>query len=73
MQKLTVTIITKNEERKIERCINSVKNIADEIIVVDSFSHDRTVEISGILGAIVIQHPFEGYIEQTNYALKQAT
>jgi glycosyltransferase involved in cell wall biosynthesis len=43
--KLSVVIITFNEEKNIERCINSVKSVADEIIVLDSFSSDKTKEI----------------------------
>ncbi|MBT3414938.1 MAG: glycosyltransferase, partial [Nitrospina sp.] len=44
MEKLSVTIITKNEEKNIERCLMSVK-WADEIVVLDSHSTDRTAEI----------------------------
>ena len=47
--RISVTIITLNEERNIERCILSVKDVADEIIVLDSFSTDLTE-------AICIQH-----------------
>lgn len=73
MQTLSVVIITYNEERNIERCIRSVMGIADEIVVVDSFSTDRTREIAAECGARVIKHEFEGYIQQKNYALEQAT
>ncbi|MFN8845828.1 MAG: glycosyltransferase family 2 protein [Bdellovibrionales bacterium] len=45
LNQLSVVICTKNEERNIERCLNSVNDIADEIIVVDSFSTDRTAQI----------------------------
>lgn len=45
MNKLSVVIITYNEERNIKRCLDSVKSIADEIIVVDSFSTDKTKDI----------------------------
>ena len=58
MIKLSVVIITLNEERNIGRCITSVKDIADEIIVVDSFSTDKTEEISKSLGAKFIQNKF---------------
>ncbi|MEY3412131.1 MAG: hypothetical protein RIQ70_819, partial [Bacteroidota bacterium] len=54
------------------RCISSVTDIAEDIVVVDSFSTDNTVAICQNLGARVIQHPFEGYIEQKNWAIKQA-
>jgi len=70
---LSVTIITKNEEKNIGRCIDSVKEIADEIIVVDSFSSDATVEIASQKGAIVKQENFRGYIEQKNLAVQFAS
>jgi len=70
---LSVTIITLNEERNIGRCIDSVKNIADEIIVLDSFSTDNTVEIALDKGAIVKQEKFRGFIEQKNRALQLAS
>lgn len=69
MPKLSVVIITRNEEKNIGRCIDSVKDIADDIIVVDSFSTDRTEEICRSKGARFIQHAFEGHIEQKNYAV----
>jgi len=73
MQKLSVAIITLNEERDIGRCLESVQDIADEIVVVDSFSTDKTEEICLKYGARFIQHPFEGYIEQKNFALSQTS
>ncbi len=69
---ISLVIIAYNEEKKIARCIESAKKIADEIIVVDSFSTDQTVLIAETLGAIVIQHKFEGHIEQKNYAAEKA-
>lgn len=71
--KLSVVIITYNEERNIARCLESVKRVADEIVVVDSFSKDRTKELCLAYGARFIEHPFGGHIEQKNYALTQAT
>ncbi len=73
MIKLTVAIITFNEERNIARCIGSVKEIADEILVVDSFSTDKTEEICLSLGARFIKNPFQGHIQQKNFALELAT
>ena len=73
MIKLSVVIITYNEEKNIGRCLNSVRNIADEIIVVDSFSTDSTEAICREAGTRFIQHPFEGHIEQKNYAIGQAS
>ena len=70
--KLSVTIITLNEEKNIERCIRSVQGLADEILVVDSYSTDRTPEICERLEVRFVQNPFAGYIEQNNFALQQA-
>ncbi len=70
--KLTVAIITYNEERNIERCLQSVVGLADEILVVDSFSTDRTESICKKYSVRFITHPFEGHIQQKNYALNQA-
>lgn len=72
MNKLSVVIIAFNEADNIARCIDSVREIADEIVVVDSFSTDRTVEIAQAKGARVIQHIFEGHIQQKNFAKEQA-
>jgi glycosyltransferase involved in cell wall biosynthesis len=70
---LSVTIITLNEEKNIGRCIDSVRKVADEIIVLDSFSTDRTVDIALQKGAIVKQEKFRGFIEQKNRALQLAS
>ena len=70
--KLSVVIIAYNEEENIGRCIDSVQEIADEVLVVDSFSTDRTVEIAMAKGARVVQHKFEGHIQQKNCAKEQA-
>src|SRR2546425_494776 len=72
MIRLSTVIITFNEERNLARCLDSVKDIADEILVVDSNSTDNTVAIANSYGAKVIQHPFIGYGEQKNYATQQA-
>ena len=68
-----MVIITFNEEKNIGRCIDSVKNVADEIIVVDSCSTDKTAEISQNKGAKLILQPFLGYVEQKNFALETAS
>ncbi len=70
--KISTVIITLNEEANIQRCIDSVQGIADEILVVDSFSTDQTPAICQRNKVTFIQHAFEGYVEQINYALKQA-
>jgi glycosyltransferase involved in cell wall biosynthesis len=72
-QQLSVVVITLNEEKNIARCLNSIAQIADEIIVVDSNSTDNTVAIAKAAGATVIIQPFLGYIEQKNFALQQAS
>jgi glycosyltransferase involved in cell wall biosynthesis len=70
--KLSAVIITFNEERDIGRCLDSLHEIADEIVVVDSFSTDATQEIVKSKGATFITHKFEGHIEQKNWAIRQA-
>lgn len=68
MPLLSVVIITFNEEKNIARCIGSVKEVADEILVVDSFSADRTGEICRSMGARFVQHAWENYSSQKNFA-----
>ena len=51
---IAAIILTYNEEKHISRCINSLKNICEEIFVIDSFSKDRTVEIAKEAGAQVL-------------------
>ena len=62
--KLSAVIITFNEERNIRRCIESLRGVADEIVVVDSYSTDNTRNIAESLGTHFIEHPFEGHIQQ---------
>ncbi len=69
---ISVVIITLNEERNIGRCLDSVKAIADDVVVVDSFSADRTEEICIAHGARFVRHKFEGHIQQKNFAITQA-
>ena len=68
MNKLSVVIITFNEARNIERAILSVKNIADEIIVVDSFSTDETASICKKHKVSFHQRKWTGYSDQKNHA-----
>jgi glycosyltransferase involved in cell wall biosynthesis len=70
---ISVVIIAYNEANNIGRCIDSVADIASEILVVDSFSTDNTQAIAASKGARVIQHAFEGHIQQKNWAKDQAT
>lgn len=68
MHKLTAVIITLNEERNIERVLNSLVNVADEIIVYDSYSEDRTQEICKQFDVRFIQAQWEGYSKSKNKA-----
>jgi len=72
MESLSAVIITLNEEKNIGRCIDSLLGLAEEILVIDSFSSDKTIEICQAKGAKVIQNKFGGHIEQKNFALEQA-
>ncbi len=65
--KLSATIITLNEERNIERCILSLKNVADEIIVLDSNSTDRTEEICLAHNVTFVKRDWVGYAASKNY------
>ena len=69
---ISAVIITFNEERNIARCMASVKAVADDIVVVDSYSTDATERIAREHGARFVQHKFEGHIEQKNWAITQA-
>jgi glycosyltransferase involved in cell wall biosynthesis len=71
--KLSVAIITFNEERNIGRCLESIQGVADEVVVLDSFSTDGTEEICKSHGVTFITHAFEGHIAQKNIAWEQTT
>lgn len=70
--KITGVIITFNEERNIERCVLSLKNVCDEILVLDSFSTDQTEAICQRHHVKFVQHVFDGHIQQKNRALQLA-
>ena len=70
MQPLSVVIITFNEEKNIGRCLDSIKDVADEIIILDSYSEDRTIEIAKSKGAKIHLQKFQGYGRQKNDALE---
>jgi len=72
MTKISAVIITFNEEKNIGRCLKSLHGIADDIVVIDSFSSDKTEEICLSLGARFVSHDFEGHIQQKNWAITQA-
>jgi glycosyltransferase involved in cell wall biosynthesis len=69
--KISATLITFNEQKNIARAIESLR-CCDEVVVVDSGSVDRTVEIAGRLGARVVEHPWSGYARQKNFAAENA-
>jgi glycosyltransferase involved in cell wall biosynthesis len=73
MEKISAVIITFNEERNIVRCLQSLEGIADEIIVVDSFSTDNTEKLCDPFNVKFVKHPFEGHIQQKSWAVGQAT
>ncbi len=68
MSTLAVVIITKNEERNIERCLNSIATLADEIIVLDAFSTDQTEAICKRFPVTFIQREWKGYSAAKNFA-----
>lgn len=73
MAKISAVINTLNEEKKISRCLASLKGFANEIIVVDMMSSDRTVEIAKKYGAKVFKHKRVGYVEPArNFAISKA-
>lgn len=69
MADITAIILTKNEELNIEKCIMSIKSLVKRILVIDSFSTDKTVELAKSFGVEVYQHPFENHAKQFIYAL----
>ncbi len=70
---LSVGIITFNEELRLERTLRAVQGLADEIIIVDSFSTDRSVEIAKSFGAKVEQIVWPGYGMQKNNVIERCT
>lgn len=67
--KPSVVLLTFNSESTLVNTLASARRISDEIFVVDSFSKDGTVDLACSLGATVIQHPFENYGAQRNWAI----
>ena len=66
---LTAIILTKNEELHVARCIGSLKGCTERIVIVDSLSTDKTVDLAREAGADVYQRPFRNYADQFNWAL----
>lgn len=73
MNKITAVLITFNEERNIERCLESLMPVVDEVVVVDSFSTDATADLCKRYGVRFVSHAWEGYAAQKNYANDLAT
>src|ERR1051325_9945433 len=72
MVRISAVIITHNEEQNIARCISSVTDIVDEIVVVDSYSDDRTTEVAERYGARILYHHFRDFGDQKTFAIQQA-
>jgi glycosyltransferase involved in cell wall biosynthesis len=72
MPKISTVVITYNEERNIERCLKSAAPFSAEILVVDSHSTDRTIEIARQCGARVMSNEWPGYGRQKQFALEHA-
>lgn len=72
MPKLSVVIITFNEENIIEECVSAAQKVADEIVIIDSFSTDKTKEICEHLGVKFIEQTWLGYSAQKNFGAAQA-
>lgn len=72
MTKISGVVITFNEERNIGRCLESLKDVADELVVIDSLSTDRTEEICRQYKVRFIKQPFLGYVDQKAFAVRQA-
>ena len=72
MPKLSAVIITYNEQKNIRRCLESILDIVDDITVVDSYSTDETEDICREYGVTFLKHPFEGHIEQKNWAITRS-
>lgn len=66
---VTVVTLTKNEELNLPDCLKSLKGFARRVLVIDSGSTDKTVEIAHSMGADVLVHPFENYSRQFNWAI----
>lgn len=71
--RISAAIITFNEERNIARCLESLRGVADEIVVVDSFSKDKTEAICREAGVRFMTNKFDGHIQQKNFAIDQTT
>lgn len=66
---IAAIILTKNEEKHIVRCLESLKGICDDVVVVDCYSEDKTEELAMTHGARVVKHPWKNYATQFNYGV----
>lgn len=73
MSNLSLFVITKNSAKTLETCLQSVQGLADEIVIVDSFSEDKTKEIANKYGAIFYQKEFINFQDQKQFALDKCT
>ncbi len=73
MNRISACLITFNEEHNLPRALDSLRGVADEIVVVDSGSTDRTLEIARERGAVTYHRAWTSYSEQKNYAAERAT
>jgi len=71
--KITATLITFNEAKNIKACLNSLKDVVDEIILVDSFSSDNTVNIAGQFSCNIFKRKFIDFLDQKEFADSKAT
>ncbi len=72
-QTLSVAIVAKNEEENLKRILPTIAGMADEIILIDSGSTDRTLEVARSYDAITFTEPWHGYGAQVNHALRRCT
>nr|WP_242040776.1 glycosyltransferase family 2 protein [Coleofasciculus sp. FACHB-1120] len=70
LMRLSVIILTKDEQANLPDCLASLQKLDAEVFVVDSGSSDRTIEIAKELGCQVFEHPFENYAKQFNWAIE---
>ena len=71
--KISAVVITYNEEGNIGRCIDSLKKVADEVIIVDCFSQDKTKQICLEKGVVFFENEFLGFAHQKNFAASLAS
>jgi glycosyltransferase involved in cell wall biosynthesis len=73
MSSLSVYIMVQNEEKRVRTTLENIKDLADEIVVIDGGSTDRTVEVCREYTENIFVHAFEGYAKQRRYALTKVT